>query len=160
MDMEAEEPNDGVHGTSTTIEEENNIPKFGALDNLDENNELEESEEDFYYERSDGPTGAILTAKGKRPQVQISEAQINNDTGEHQKGSDKGYEQGKTVVRTMITEEGNFVEETQSQNDDGTHHQDSPDDKEVYELKEDGEESMNNMAIDDGPSSPTFAGSV
>nr|GMD22626.1 uncharacterized protein LOC109158743 [Ipomoea batatas] len=53
--------------------------RFGALENLEEELEEETQEEYVTMERPDGPTGAILAGKGKRPQVQITEAQVLND---------------------------------------------------------------------------------
>nr|GMD25361.1 uncharacterized protein LOC109158743 [Ipomoea batatas] len=53
--------------------------RFGALENLEEELEEETQEEYVTMERPDGPTGAILAGKGKRPQVHITEAQVLND---------------------------------------------------------------------------------
>nr|GMD29449.1 Classical arabinogalactan protein [Ipomoea batatas] len=53
--------------------------RFGALENLEEELEEETQEKYVMMERPDGPTGAILAGKGKRPQVQITEAQVLND---------------------------------------------------------------------------------
>nr|GMC86914.1 uncharacterized protein LOC109158743 [Ipomoea batatas] len=69
--------------------------RFGVLENLDEDSEQEAQEEYNTMDRPDGPTGAGLSGKGKRPQVQITEAQITNDKS----GSNKGNNKGRTTGR-------------------------------------------------------------
>nr|GME08569.1 uncharacterized protein LOC109158743 [Ipomoea batatas]GME19424.1 uncharacterized protein LOC109158743 [Ipomoea batatas] len=61
--------------------------RFGALENLEEEIEVEIQEE---HEMMEGPTGKTLAGKGKRPQVQITEAQILNDKAKTNTGNDKG----------------------------------------------------------------------
>nr|GMD69200.1 uncharacterized protein LOC109158743 [Ipomoea batatas] len=56
----------------------NNL-RFGALENLEEETEEEAQDEITMMERPDGPTGTTLSGKGKRPQVQITEAQVRNE---------------------------------------------------------------------------------
>lgn len=56
-----------------------NNSRFGALENLEEEGDEEAQEEYFMMDTPDGPTCALLSGKGKRPQVQITEAQILND---------------------------------------------------------------------------------
>nr|GMC71589.1 uncharacterized protein LOC109158743 [Ipomoea batatas] len=53
--------------------------RFGALESLEEEGDEEAQEEYFMMDTPDGPTCALLSGKGKRPQVQITEAQILND---------------------------------------------------------------------------------
>nr|GMD98292.1 uncharacterized protein LOC109158743 [Ipomoea batatas] len=138
-----------------------NNSRYGALEDLEESNEGEIQDEEDQYERPNGPTGTILSGKGKKPQVQITEAQISNDKrtynkktatwsktvnngGEGSSSTEKtkrnsrqaadtenytvvrGYDNGKTVVRTVITEEGEIMEEAQTQETTGDHHSDPP----------------------------------
>nr|GMD28177.1 uncharacterized protein LOC109158743 [Ipomoea batatas] len=112
-------------------------------------------------DRPDDPTGAALSGRGKRPQTQVTVAQILNDKSmpkrrnaseknsekntrdenrskeENKKQGNKaakteshtvvrGYERGNRVVRNMVTEEGNMIEEVQTQLEGGNHHQDPP----------------------------------
>nr|GMD17366.1 uncharacterized protein LOC109158743 [Ipomoea batatas] len=56
-----------------------NNTRFGALENYEEEYDEEAQEEHLQTDRPEGPTGALLAGKGKRPQVQISEAQLQND---------------------------------------------------------------------------------
>nr|GME17321.1 uncharacterized protein LOC109158743 [Ipomoea batatas] len=69
--------------------------RFGVLENLEEDSEQEAQEEYNTMDRPNGPTGAGLSGKGKRPQVQITEAQITNDKS----GSNKGNNMGRTTGR-------------------------------------------------------------
>nr|GLL33745.1 uncharacterized protein LOC109158743 [Ipomoea trifida] len=136
--------------------------RFAALQNLDEEAEDEAQEEDYLMNKPDGPTGTSLSGKGKRPQTQITEAQVLNDKSETRNGRNmekktmsntregsrgaegskrqgnqaaeteshtvvRGFENGSRVVRTMVTEEGNMMEEVQTHLEGGAHHQDPPD---------------------------------
>nr|GMC99412.1 uncharacterized protein LOC109158743 [Ipomoea batatas] len=56
-----------------------NNTRFGALDSLEEDYDEEAQEDIFLEENPEGPSGTLLSGKGKRPQVQISEAQLLND---------------------------------------------------------------------------------
>nr|GMC97607.1 uncharacterized protein LOC109158743 [Ipomoea batatas] len=56
-----------------------NNTRFGALDSLEEDHDEEAQEDIFLEENPEGPSGTLLSGKGKRPQVQISEAQLLND---------------------------------------------------------------------------------
>nr|GMD82700.1 uncharacterized protein LOC109158743 [Ipomoea batatas] len=55
-----------------------NNSRYGALENLEEDYEEEAQEELNGLDRSEGPSSALLSGKGKRPQVQITEAQVLN----------------------------------------------------------------------------------
>nr|GLL30174.1 uncharacterized protein LOC109158743 [Ipomoea trifida] len=72
---------------------------FGALENLEEEIVEGSQEEHVTMERMDGPTGAILAGKGKRPQVQITEAQVLNDKAVANKANTRGKQ---TMVRGAI----------------------------------------------------------
>lgn len=59
-------------------------------------------------DRPDGETGAILSGKGKRPQVQITEAQLLNDKSENNRENNMGSnnvtkarEGNRSTVRNM-----------------------------------------------------------
>nr|GMC84499.1 uncharacterized protein LOC109158743 [Ipomoea batatas] len=56
-----------------------NNSRFGALENLEEESEDEAQEEYVTTDIPKGPTGTTLSGKGKRPQTQVTEAQISND---------------------------------------------------------------------------------
>nr|GLL30163.1 uncharacterized protein LOC109158743 [Ipomoea trifida] len=56
-----------------------NNSMYGVLENMDEENEEINQEEFAMTGRPDGPTGGALAGKGKRPQIQTTEAQILND---------------------------------------------------------------------------------
>nr|GLL17182.1 uncharacterized protein LOC109158743 [Ipomoea trifida] len=71
--------------------------RFGVLENLEEESEQETQEEYNIRDRPDGPTGAGLSGRGKRPQVQVTEAQIINDKS----GSNKGYTAGRTTRKQV-----------------------------------------------------------
>nr|GLL44513.1 uncharacterized protein LOC109158743 [Ipomoea trifida] len=61
--------------------------RFGALQNLDEESEDEAQEESALADKPDGPTGVMLSSKGKRPQTQTTEAQLQNDKSEPRRGN-------------------------------------------------------------------------
>lgn len=63
-----------------------NNSRFWALENHEEETEEEIQEEFYMMDRPNGPTGAILCCKGKRPQVQVMETQILNDNSALSKG--------------------------------------------------------------------------
>nr|GME05214.1 Epidermin biosynthesis protein like [Ipomoea batatas] len=81
-----------------------NNSRFGALEDLDEEAEEETHNEEPLFERPDGPTGAILSGKGKRAQLQVLEAQIANDKlgqqkkANNSKGSTSYKEKGPSTV--------------------------------------------------------------
>nr|GMC55483.1 uncharacterized protein LOC109158743 [Ipomoea batatas] len=56
-----------------------NNTRFGALDNLEEDYDEEAQEEQLTEDNLEGPIGTLLSGRGKRPQVQISEAQLLSD---------------------------------------------------------------------------------
>nr|GLL46252.1 uncharacterized protein LOC109158743 [Ipomoea trifida] len=148
--------------------------RFGVLENLEEDSEQEAQEEYNTMDRPNGPTGAGLSGKGKRPQVQITEAQITNDKsgrdirGERSRNTEKskkhanqaadmdshtvvrGYENGNRVETTVVTEEGSATETTHTQPDTHNHHQDPPD----RENMDTGEQSdpMNEVVFTEGQS--------
>nr|GMD63670.1 uncharacterized protein LOC109158743 [Ipomoea batatas] len=82
-----------------------NNSRFGALEDLYEEVEEETHNEEPLFERSDGPTGAILSRKGKRAQVQVLEAQIANDKlgqpkkANNSKGSTSYKDKGPSTVQ-------------------------------------------------------------
>nr|GMD01386.1 uncharacterized protein LOC109158743 [Ipomoea batatas] len=67
-----------------------NNSRYGALENLEEENEEEAQDEDSTRDRTEGPSGAALSGKGKRPQVQITEAQILNDNSATNRAAELG----------------------------------------------------------------------
>nr|GME06640.1 uncharacterized protein LOC109158743 [Ipomoea batatas] len=135
--------NGGNHGTNKNKfnKEEFRIwnnSRYGALDNLEDESDEEAQDELNAMERPDGPTGALLSGKGKRPQVQTTEAQLRNDESRRNREGNqtetenhtvvRGYGNGSRVEKTIINEEGSTMEVIHSQTDIGDHHQDPPDD--------------------------------
>nr|GLL16568.1 uncharacterized protein LOC109158743 [Ipomoea trifida] len=103
MDMEEEDPANSMPNESKTGKEQvdqNNK----ALKNLEEDTEEEAQEEYTMMERPDGPTGAILSGKGKRPQTHTTEAQLLNDKSVHNRENAKGRQTlHKTKERSKST---------------------------------------------------------
>nr|GMD22754.1 uncharacterized protein LOC109158743 [Ipomoea batatas] len=73
--------NQGNRGTNFNKEGSKiwNNSRFGALENLEEESEDDAQEENVMTDIPEGPTGTTLSGKGKRPQTQVTEAQILND---------------------------------------------------------------------------------
>nr|GMD66076.1 uncharacterized protein LOC109158743 [Ipomoea batatas] len=66
-----------------------NNSRYGVLDNLEEDEET--NEEDFTeMNGTDGSTGTTLAGRGKRAQIQTTEAQITNDKSANDRGNTKG----------------------------------------------------------------------
>nr|GMC80252.1 uncharacterized protein LOC109158743 [Ipomoea batatas] len=84
--------------------------RFGALQNLEDETEDEAQEENNPMDRPNGPTGALLSGRGKRPQTQTTEAQIMNDKSEPRK-------ENNTVKKatSTIREEGRSAEGSKRQ---------------------------------------------
>nr|GLL19123.1 uncharacterized protein LOC109158743 [Ipomoea trifida] len=78
-----------------------NNSRYGVLENLEEENEEEAQDEDSTRDRTEGPSGAALSGKGKRPQVQITEAQILNDNSATNRAAELG-KQKETRTRQGI----------------------------------------------------------
>nr|GMD97057.1 uncharacterized protein LOC109158743 [Ipomoea batatas] len=105
-----------------------NNSRYGALEDLEEESTEPDQAELTPGDRPDGETGAILSGKGKRPQVQITEAQLSNDKSENNRENNMGrYENGARVEKTTINEEGSTTEIQMIQGDASDHHQDPPD---------------------------------
>nr|GLL27705.1 uncharacterized protein LOC109158743 [Ipomoea trifida] len=136
--------------------------RFGALQNLEDETEDEAQEETNPMDRPEGLTGALSSGKGRRPQIQTTEAQIMNDKSEPRKESnmtekatstirEEGYDKGNRVVRTTVTEEGNTMEEVQTPPEGGDHHQDPPDPNSLEALDGPGD-PMAGVEFTEGPS--------
>nr|GMD50178.1 uncharacterized protein LOC109158743 [Ipomoea batatas] len=84
--------------------------RFGALQNLEDETEDEAQEENNPMDRPNGPTGALLSGRGKRPQTQTTEAQLMNDKSEPRK-------ENNTVKKatSTIREEGRSAEGSKRQ---------------------------------------------
>nr|GMD07778.1 uncharacterized protein LOC109158743 [Ipomoea batatas] len=78
-----------------------NNSRYEALENLEEESDEEAQEDLTTMERPDGPTGALLSGKGKRLQVQITEAQLRNDKSRMNREENRSSQNAKT------TNEGN-----------------------------------------------------
>nr|GMC79990.1 uncharacterized protein LOC109158743 [Ipomoea batatas] len=67
-----------------------NNSRYGALEELEEEIDEENQEEPAPMERPDGPTGVLLSGKGKRPKIQITEAQVMNDKMVNNRANNRG----------------------------------------------------------------------
>nr|GMD04451.1 uncharacterized protein LOC109158743 [Ipomoea batatas] len=109
-----------------------NNSRYGVLEDLEEESTEPDQAELTPGDRPNSETGAILSGKGKRPQVQITEAQLSNDKQNQAAESDehtvvRGYENGARVEKTTINEDGSTTEIQMIQGDASDHHQDPPD---------------------------------
>nr|GMC84365.1 uncharacterized protein LOC109158743 [Ipomoea batatas] len=84
-----------------------NNSRYGALENLEEENEDEAQEEYVMMDRPDGPTGAALSGRGKRPQTQVTEAQILNDKSVPRRGNTSEKNSEKNTRDENRSKEGN-----------------------------------------------------
>nr|GLL28178.1 uncharacterized protein LOC109158743 [Ipomoea trifida] len=88
-----------------------NNSRYGALENLDEEDDEEAQEEPYTMDRPDGPSGEVLAGKGKRPQVQITEAQLLNDR--------TGYSRGAAMEKQKVYREKQGDKSTSKSNNRG-----------------------------------------
>nr|GLL33579.1 uncharacterized protein LOC109158743 [Ipomoea trifida] len=159
--------NGGNHGTNKNKfnKEEFRIwnnSRYGALENLEDESDEEAQDELTAMERPDGPTGALLSGRGKRPQVQTTEAQLRNDESRRNRERNqtetenhtvvRGYGNGSGVEKTIINEEGSTMEVIHSQTDIGDHHQDPPDDTSLTGTG-DMEDPMTDVVFTEGQTS-------
>nr|GMC99957.1 uncharacterized protein LOC109158743 [Ipomoea batatas] len=124
--------------------------RFAALQNLDEEAEDEVQEEDHLMNKPDGPTGTRSRgAEGsKRQGNQAAETESHTVV--------RGFENGSRVVRTMVTEEGNMMEEVQTHPEGGDHHQDPPDPNSSDALGDPGD-PMSGIEFADGQTASGLA---
>nr|GME19219.1 uncharacterized protein LOC109158743 [Ipomoea batatas] len=96
-----------------------NNSRYGALENLEDDTEDEAQEEPRETQRPDSPTGTTLSGKGKRPQTQISEAQILNDKSVPHRENTKGRQLAQSAKEGSTstgrnTKQANQAAETES----------------------------------------------
>lgn len=156
-----------------------NNSRFGVLEDQEEADYPEAFLENQSEERADGPARPNIPGKGKRPQIQISEAQLANDNhvqnsrnkgdnGVHKgKGGEtrvrgerastlkkaaesedhmvvRGFEKGTRVVRMVVSDEGEVIEEDCQHATLGEHHQDPP----VTDMDVESREGLENVSLD------------